>query len=137
MYIRETHEQAHQERLANNKAYSDDLDFAITHPIQHMNQEQPNPPATQKHGRGRSHHRHYGWNPYRSPAIGGGGGLQSGIGKIPLLGNVPASSTQSSGSPVLIIVVIAGVAAIGFVIWNKLHKASHSEKQMTKEEHNE
>ena len=144
MYARETHDGVHQERQAQHRDYNNNLEAAIVHPIQHLNQEEAGkkePDHRTGHSKDHRHkhkNKHHWWQGFQPPSLGGGGKLKSGIGNVPGMGSVPAdSTTQSSGSPLVIIVLIAGAAAIGFLIWNKLHHASHDEKQMNKEESKE
>lgn len=63
-----------------------------------------------------------------------------GVGGVGKLAPTVTSGTPSSGSgsPVMLIVILGAVAIGGYLLWHRLHKASHEEKQINREEsHNE
>lgn len=64
-----------------------------------------------------------------------GGGKAQGanaLGKLPQLGNVPYTSTPTSGtSPIMIILLLGGAGLLIYFIWHKLRKSKAEDKEMS------
>lgn len=67
----------------------------------------------------------------------GGGGTKAagggGLGNPPKLGNVPYSTTPTSGtSPTILILLLGGGVLVAYFIWHKLRKSKAEDKEMDK-----
>ena len=87
-----------------------------------------------KQDKGQEHKFRGPWKGWQRGPRGGGQKAKFSVGGIPKLGNVPFStqSSSSSGSPIVLILVLGGGVLAIYFIWHKLRKSKAEDKEMDK-----